>query len=482
MTRATRPRRWCKGRVTKMFKKFLAEEANELEIVKVAPKGNCLWESCEKCGVGNGISWREIKKATTDHMLAKREQYEPFCDDTETLDQRIYKIRKANAWAGQLEMRAMSELYSVSFSLYQIEDRRVQVSQMSFCEEEPTHRVRVTYDGCHYNPILKKKPGSKRSAGYKQKKKKESDKKKGGKAKKPESWSIRLRFRKRQQPIRAAKRKLENTENSDDKVRKRKKRSRVSQIQRYVKKKKEIFYFIEKILEERILPNSSGKEYLVKWKNYPESAATWEPESAVSHSDAFKFWKNQEEEYAIEKVLDERKIENGTEYFIKWENYPESEATWEPHSAVSHLDAFVYWKNREEEYTIEKILDERKNKNETEYLIKWENYPASEVSWEPHSGVSHSDPFQEWIKKNSLKKRRLHKGSHAVGEPRKGAKWGYIGVSKFSKGFRGITKLKKGGVKTTTYYNTALEAARARENWMKNNSRLILPSCLFNWG
>ena len=38
MTRA-RPRRWCKGRVTTMFKKFLAEEADELEIVKVAPKG-----------------------------------------------------------------------------------------------------------------------------------------------------------------------------------------------------------------------------------------------------------------------------------------------------------------------------------------------------------------------------------------------------------------------------------------------------------
>lgn len=389
MIERKRPRRWCKGRVTKMFKAFLAEEEEEddYEIVKVAPLGNCLWESCERCGVGNGISWKEIKKATTDHMLAKREQYEPFCDDTETLDQRIYKIRKANAWAGQLEMRAMSELYSVAFSLYQIEDRRVQVSQMSFCEDEPIHRVRVTYDGCHYNPILKKKPGSKLSVKSKNKKKKTQKaivKKKAhekGKdnieAKKPESWSIRLRFRKRQQPFRVAKRKREDKDISDHKARKPKKLRRVSKVQRFVQKESKIFYFIEKLMEERVSQKSNGKEYLVKWKNYPKSQATWEPESEVSHS----------------------------------------------------------------------------------------------------------DPFKIWIKKTTLKKTRKQMGSHPnPGNPRKGAKWGYIGVSKFSNGFRGIIKLKKGGVKTTGYYNTALNAAEAREDWMKNNARLVLSSCRFNWG
>ena len=40
MIERKRPRRWCKGRVTKMFKAFLAEEEeDEYEIVKVAPLG-----------------------------------------------------------------------------------------------------------------------------------------------------------------------------------------------------------------------------------------------------------------------------------------------------------------------------------------------------------------------------------------------------------------------------------------------------------
>jgi hypothetical protein len=37
------------------------------------------------------------------------------------------------------------------------------------------------------------------------------------------------------------------------------------------------------------------------------------------------------------------------------------------------------------EYEIEQILAQRRHRNQTQYLFKWNNYPVSDVSWEPHS-------------------------------------------------------------------------------------------------
>jgi Chromo (CHRromatin Organisation MOdifier) domain len=38
-----------------------------------------------------------------------------------------------------------------------------------------------------------------------------------------------------------------------------------------------------------------------------------------------------------------------------------------------------------EEYEVEQILAQRRSRNQTQYLVKWKNYPVSDASWEPHS-------------------------------------------------------------------------------------------------
>jgi hypothetical protein len=39
------------------------------------------------------------------------------------------------------------------------------------------------------------------------------------------------------------------------------------------------------------------------------------------------------------------------------------------------------------EYRVDKILKTRKRKGKTEYLVKWENYPISESTWEPAENI-----------------------------------------------------------------------------------------------
>ena len=43
---------------------------------------------------------------------------------------------------------------------------------------------------------------------------------------------------------------------------------------------------------------------------------------------------------------------------------------------------------KEDEYDVEKILDKRKIKGKTQYLVKWLEYEDKENSWEPAENLS----------------------------------------------------------------------------------------------
>ncbi len=47
---------------------------------------------------------------------------------------------------------------------------------------------------------------------------------------------------------------------------------------------------------------------------------------------------NEEEEYEVEKILDKRKHYGKIQYLIKWKGYPLSEASWEPESNLNCPD------------------------------------------------------------------------------------------------------------------------------------------------
>jgi len=106
-----------------------------------------------------------------------------------------------------------------------------------------------------------------------------------------------------------------------------------------------------------------------------------------------------DEVYIIE-CLREKK---GNKYLVKWENYPEKDKTWEPKATIPPLILKFYEDdltrlgtpvpdslladelNTEypDEFTVEALVEKKGSK----YLVKWENYPSDQNTWEPRSSI-----------------------------------------------------------------------------------------------
>ena len=124
-------------------------------------------------------------------------------------------------------------------------------------------------------------------------------------------------------------------------------------------------------------------EYLLKWKGFPESVNSWQPEENIFDRTMVEDFEKQfkqmpkekqeefeqsvvmgegEEIYEMEEICDMRKKDGISEYFVKWKDYPESANTWEPKEHIQDqkmLNAFEKKWRREKS----KAAKKRKNKD-----------------------------------------------------------------------------------------------------------------------
>ena len=157
----------------------------------------------------------------------------------------------------------------------------------------------------------------------------------------------------------------------------------------------EELFEIEEILDMRF--RNGRREYLLKWKGYPQSENTWEPEENIDDQEFLAAFRKEmtkgkliqfdlsamnkeenEEMFVVEKICATR-IKNGRrEYFLKWEDYPESESTWEPEENVVHLEILATFKKQ---MTEEKLNDfgskKRRNENVSQKRMAVEGREAT---------------------------------------------------------------------------------------------------------
>jgi len=65
----------------------------------------------------------------------------------------------------------------------------------------------------------------------------------------------------------------------------------------------------------------------------------------------------EEEDYTVEKVVDMRMRSNKKEYLLKWKGYPDSENTWEPHENLDCPEMINTYEDK-----VKKKKEERKSK------------------------------------------------------------------------------------------------------------------------
>ena len=155
---------------------------------------------------------------------------------------------------------------------------------------------------------------------------------------------------------------------------------------------------VEKILEKRVIKKKV--EYLIKWKNYngPDDD-TWEPADILEG--AGDIIKKFEKELKIEKENEKTKlskvIENSDEKQTKTEiveNTEKVKGKIEEDQKAEHSEAKKEkssTKNesaplQEDVYNVEALMEKKGSK----YLVKWENYPEDQNSWEPKSSIPDS--------------------------------------------------------------------------------------------
>lgn len=156
--------------------------------------------------------------------------------------------------------------------------------------------------------------------------------------------------------------------------------------------------------EVKFVGNNGKKELPIFEIEDLDAIVSWEREhfaEGVTHID-------EEQEYAVEKILDKRGVGKNTKYRVKWMGYKSSENTWEKAENLTGAKKMIdeYEKKEDErmarmaekDFELERIVDEKFHRGETWYFIKWKNYKSLSNTWEPEENIKDTaaDLIAKW--------------------------------------------------------------------------------------
>ncbi|XP_065674687.1 deubiquitinase OTUD6B isoform X3 [Hydra vulgaris] len=145
------------------FEKLLFER--NLKIIEINPDGNCLYNSIAFLFNGSTTEdgMLQLRERTSSYMLEHIEDFLPFSTNNVTGDimeedeytKYCHDIRYTNLWGGQLELRAISQIYKQPIEILQASNPPLMIG-----EEYDKQPIRISYHrhqyglGEHYNAVV----------------------------------------------------------------------------------------------------------------------------------------------------------------------------------------------------------------------------------------------------------------------------------------------------------------------------------------
>ncbi len=121
-------------------------------IREVKGDGNCLFRSVAEQIEEDQNNFEKYRKITTDYMEEHKEEFQPFIEDDQTIDDYIKSMKEDKEWGGNLEIYALSMALHANFYVY-IHNHPMYVVK-NF--DDPKKNIMLTYhDGKHYNSLRK---------------------------------------------------------------------------------------------------------------------------------------------------------------------------------------------------------------------------------------------------------------------------------------------------------------------------------------
>lgn len=170
-------------------------------------------------------------------------------------------------------------------------------------------------------------------------------------------------------------------------------------------------YEVEQIVNDK---TERGKKfYLVKWKGYPSNDNTWEPATSLSCPDLVAKY-NSKPKASPKTPKSNGKVDRkrGRDTSVPAK---ETKSPKRGRKSVTYADDEVQDADTdpiatnggdgENEWEVEKVVGVRKQKGNTEYLIRWKGCAASSDTWEPEWNVNCPDAIAKFLEKEPPKRR-----------------------------------------------------------------------------
>ncbi|CAO1439435.1 unnamed protein product, partial [Diamesa serratosioi] len=176
--------------------------------------------------------------------------------------------------------------------------------------------------------------------------------------------------------------------------------------------------------------------YRVRWKGYTAKHDSWLPREDLGCFKILKKYlklKKQEQKdiYAVQEILDCRRVSGSTYYLVSWQGFSDSENTWQSVETLNcpklikeyrdrteealikaeqlKLAAKEKAKNRNNEFEVEMIIDHKIRKGILSYLVRWLGWDAKDDTWIPEDQLNCPDLVKAYDNKEAKKQKMKKK-------------------------------------------------------------------------